>query len=284
LALVLWNNGKMMKHILFAILFFSPVAQAAPPPTAVTRAAYVSWLASIDSAASAFTDKIFAWEDEQLRNPIPSQVNADPDKIYIAVARPMAETIALEQAGEIEEGNTIGFEAYAIINAPIATVLEVKLFTWGKPVGKVSGDTYPFDSVFSQKHDQLRVKWGTGNYFLSSDTSGGGIVKNLHDDYTLLVRGSESGGYTLYAGFFGPRENTPTTSHMSIVMLRPLTGGKTEFRQSVRQQGQSYKIFGIDYGRRNFGFNAARVRQGQKQFYDMAYELKNTGKIKENRP
>lgn len=280
----LWNNS-FMKHLLLALfLSFSPIAQAGAPPTTITRAAYLSWLASIDSATSAFADKIFAWQDEQLRNPLPPQVNADPDKIYIAVARPMAETIELEQAGEIEEGNTVGFEAYAIINAPIATVLEAKLFTWGKPIGKASGDTYPFDSVFSQKHDQLSVKWGTGNYFSSSDTSGGGIVKNLHDDYTLLVRGSDADGYTLYAGFFAPRDGSPTTSHVSIVMLRPLPGGKTEFRQSIRQQGQSYKMFGIDYGRRNFGFNAVRVRQGQKQFYDMAYELKNTGKIKENRP
>lgn len=256
----------------------------ANPPGAITRASYASWLNAINSPASPFADHIFDWQDEQLRSALPNPVNSDPDKLHVRVDRPMAETIALEQSGDIEEGNTIGFEAYAIIPAPIQTVLEAKLFTWGKPVGKAEGETWPFDSVFSQKHDSLTAKWGAGNYYSTSDTSGGGIVKNLHDDYTLLIRGSDADGYTLYAGFFAARQNSPTTSHLSIVTLKPLPGGKTEFRQTVRQQGQSYKIFGIDYGRRNFGFNADRVRQGQKQFFATVNELKTTGRIKENKP
>lgn len=256
----------------------------ANPPAAVTRASYASWLGAINSAESAFHDHLFNWQDEQLRTALPAPVNSDPDKLHVAVERPMRETIALEASGDIEEGNTIGFEAYAIIPAPIGTVLEAKLFTWGKPVGRAEGETWPFDSVFSRKHDTIRAKWGAGNYYSTSDTSGGGIVKNLHDDYTLLVRGSDAEGYTLYAGFFAARESSPTTSHISIVMLKPLPGGRTEFRQSVRQQGQSYKIFGIDYGRRNFGFNAAKVREGQKQFFASVNELKTTGKIRENKP
>ena len=87
---------------------------------------------------------------------------------------------------------------------------------------------------------------------------------------------------TLQCG--SPVFSSPTTSHLSIVTLKPLPGGRTEFRQTVRQQGQSYKVFGIDYGRRNFGFNAVRVREGQKQFFAIVNELKTTGKIKENRP
>ena len=254
------------------------------PPATVTRASHETWLRAIGSPVSAFHDHIYDWQEEQLRSPLPSPVNSDPDKLHVAVERPMRETIALEEAGDIEEGNTIGFEAYAIIPAPVATVLEAKLFTWGKPVGRSEGETWPFDSVFSRKHDTLKAKWGAGNYYCTSDTSGGGIVKNLHDDYTLLVRGSDAEGYVLTAAFFAARESSPTSSHLSIVTLKPLSGGRTEFRQTVRQQGQSYKIFGIDYGRRNFGFNAVRVREGQKQFFATVNELKTTGKIRENKP
>lgn len=286
-----------MLRLLAASLLLLPLSAAAltsgqaagtdagsAPPATVTRASHETWLRAIDSPVSAFHDKIYDWQEEQLRSPLPAPVNSDPDKLHVAVERPMRETIELEQSGDIEEGNTIGFEAYAIIPAPVATVLEAKLFTWGKPVGRAEGETWPFDSVFSRKHDTLKAKWGAGNYYCTSDTSGGGIVKNLHDDYTLLVRGSDAAGYTLTAAFFAARESSPTSSHLSIVTLKPLSGGRTEFRQTVRQQGQSYKIFGIDYGRRNFGFNAARVREGQKQFFATVNELKTTGKIRENKP
>jgi len=269
--------------LLFCALLLPGFSSANPPPQ-ISRAPYLSWLRSIDSTISAFTDFAFDWHEEQLRNPIPSEVNKAPEKIFVAVDRPIQQTISLEESGEIEEGNTVGFEAYAIVNAPIATVLEAKLFTWGKPVGKRSGETWPFDSVFSEKHDVIKEKWGPGNYFSSTTQTGGGIVKSLYDDYTLLVRGNSAEGYTLLASFFNERDSSATTAHISFVMLKPLPNGKTEFRQTVRQNGQSYKAFGIEYGRRNFGFNVARVRQGQKQFFGMVNELKTSGKIKENRP
>jgi hypothetical protein len=45
--------------------------------------------------------------------------------------------------------------------------------------------------------------------------------------------------------------------------------------------GQSYAFFGLDNGRKNFGFNVSRIREGQKDFYSQVKALKETGKIPE---
>ena len=115
-------------------------------------------------------------------------------------------------------------------------------------------------------------------------STGGGIVQDLHDDYTVLVRGNAKDGYVLFNAFYAQNADTATTGHLSIVMLKATADGKTEYRQNVRQSGQSYKVFGIEYGRKNFGFNVSRDRQGVKALANTMIELKTTGKIRENRP
>jgi hypothetical protein len=257
---------------------------ALSPPAELTRATYLGWLSNVGSNVSPFYVKMMDWYDEQLRTALPAAVYTDPDKLYVTVDRPLRETIELEQAGEIEEGNTVGFEAYGVLDVPIAVALETKLFTWGKPIGKREGDTYPMDTVFSNRHDILTERWGPGNYFSRGIHTGGGIVQDLRDDYSVLVRSDGKGGYVMYNAYYGPSGDTASIAHISIVTLAPTADGKTEFRQCVRQNGQSYKVFGLDYGRRNFGFNVSRFRQGEKQLTAQMVELKNTGKIKENRP
>lgn len=279
-----------MKHALwlFSALLLAPAARAespaGAPPAAITRAGYETWLHSLNSNVSAFLDNAFDWYDRQLKSPLPAQVATDPDKIYVNVDRALQETIALESSGDIEEGNTVGFDAYALIDVPVQVALETKLFNWGKPVGQAAGTTYPYDTVFSSSRFTLSERWGAGNYYSRSVQTGGGIVKDLHDDYTVLVRGDAVHGYTLFITYFGPNGDTATQAHISIIMLTPTANGKTEYRQCVRQNGQSYKIFGIEFGRKNFGFNVARDRQGVKALMNTMAELKNTGKIKENRP
>lgn len=154
------------------------------PPAQITRASYTGWLRAINSNVSPFTDHVFDWYEAQLTHPIPSQVSQDPDKIYVNVDKALQETIALEQSGDVEEGTTIGFDAYSIIPVPINVALETKLFNWGKPIGARAGDTYPFDSVFSTVHNTITEKWGQGNYWSVTDQTGGGIVQDLHDQYT----------------------------------------------------------------------------------------------------
>jgi hypothetical protein len=68
------------------------------------------------------------------------------------------------------------------------------------------------------------------------------------------------------------------------MILKPLSDGSTEYRVSGRYTGQSYLFFGIEFGRRNYGFNVSRIRAGQKDFFAQAAELKKTGKIRERRP
>ncbi len=277
-----------MARVLFSALALALPALAAsaasPPPIEITRDTYKNWLASVDSVVSPFTDEMFDWFLEQQAQALPAPVLNDPQKLHVAVDRALRETIARENAGDVEVGNTLGFDAYGILDVPVAIALETRLFGWGKPVGLREGNTYPFDTVFSSRHDWLTEKWGSGNYFATTHQLKGGFVNDLRDRYTLLVRGNPQAGYQLFAAFLGPDGRTATIAHASIVILKPLPGGQTEFRQYVRQNGQSYKAFGLEYGRRNFGFNVARFRQGQKALYETMLELKNTGKIKENRP
>ena len=93
---------------IFALVGLKPSTQARAdttinPPATVTRASYEGWLRAIGSNLSAFTDNAFDWYETQLRTPLPSQVAADPDKIYVNVDKALQETIALEQSGDIEE-------------------------------------------------------------------------------------------------------------------------------------------------------------------------------------
>ena len=135
------------------------------PPAQITRGTYSSWLRASGSIISPFLDHVFDWYEQQLNSPLPSQVYSDPDKMHVNVDQALQQTIAMEANGDIEEGNTIGFDAYSIIDVPISVALETKLFNWGKPVGQRFGDTYPFDTVFSQVHNQFFERWGLGNYY-----------------------------------------------------------------------------------------------------------------------
>jgi hypothetical protein len=67
-------------------------------------------------------------------------------------------------------------------------------------------------------------------------------------------------------------------------MLKPMADGRTDYRVAGYHLGQSYAFFGIEYGRKNFGFNRERIRQGQQEFYGQVAELKQTGKITERKP
>jgi hypothetical protein len=269
---------------LLFLFFLSAVAFADvnPPSGLPERRSYTRWINQVGAVESAFTAPIFDWYEEQLRTALPSAVNEDPEHLVISVDRPIAETIELEESGDIESGTTYGMEVYAILDAPIETALEALLFTWGKPIGKREGITYPFDTVFNYNKEVIRERWGANNYESESTKTGGGVAKDLRDSFTLLVRGDAQNGYIVLGNYLKPLGKTTTTSHISLAYFKPMADGRTEFRVSARQTGQSYKIFGIEFGRRNFGFNVSRLRQGENAFIDSVQELKTTGTIREN--
>ena len=253
-------------------------------PVEITREAYGAWLEEIGSVTSPYQEKIFEWLDEQNSRTLPREVMSDPDHLFVTVDRPLQETIEAEEMGDVEKGVTYGLETYGIIDAPVDTVLETILFRWGKPVGAASGITYPVDSVFSFREEKLETFWGDRSYRCETKMRGGGVAKDQNDTASLLVRGDALAGYTIVGNFFGPNGSSPTTSSISIMLLRPLEDGRTEYRVSGRYTGQSYSFFGIEFGRKNYGFNVSRIRAGQKDFYGQVQELKATGKITERRP
>lgn len=262
-------------------LAFASEAQA---PEQIERASYTAWLNEIHSVISPFNEYLFDWYETQLRTPMPEGVAQDPEKIFVAIDAPLAETIELEDAGDIETGVTYGLETYALVDVDVNTAIEALLFKWGKPIGKPSGMTYPYDTVYGYRQEIGEPKWGASTFQTTTTKTGGGIAKDQKDIYSLMVRGDSSRGYVAVGQFLKPHGNTSTTASMSILMFLPTPDGKTEFRVSGRHMGQSYKFFGIEYGRRNFGFNKDRIRVGQKEFIDSMYELKRTGTIKERRP
>jgi len=228
---------------------------------------------------------VFAWYDEQRLCPLPPEVSDDRDRLVVDVRQALEETIELERAGRIESGNTFGFEAYGLVAVPVSVALETALFYCGKPVGKPRGETHPFDSVFSRCHCSIEDRWGEGNYFShSSQTRGGFFVSDLHDDHTVLVRGSAAHGYTVFSSFFGPTpgQSTASRAQLSVVMLNASPDGGTELRHAVPRNGQTYG-FG-EFGRNEYGFNARRIREAEQLVIGSMVELKNTGKIKENKP
>jgi hypothetical protein len=89
------------------------------PPVQITPGAYRSWIESIGSqGVSAFFDPMFAWYNQQLTNPLPDQVAQDPDaqhKVWVDVQKALAQTISLENSAGIEEGTTVGFDAYGLL-------------------------------------------------------------------------------------------------------------------------------------------------------------------------
>jgi hypothetical protein len=256
------------------------------PPAQITLNNYVEWLAAINAARSPFADKVFAWYGEQGNSQLPSQVDRDPDRLHVAVDRAIRDTDALEDEGEIEKGTTVGFDVYGLVDVPIDKALETTLFYCGKPIGQAQGETFPFDTVFGKSHCSIEEKWGRGNYLFKSEQTNGGVVQDLHDDYTIVVRGTATDGYAVFGSFWRPTvppDDTTTTSHLSLVLLKTRPDGKTELRHCLRRTGQSYAFFG-PRGRPLFGFNAGRIRTAEKAFTGSMVELHTTGTIRQKRP
>jgi hypothetical protein len=275
-----------MKTFVALLALFSSLAYASEAfaPEQVERESYNAWLQTIGSNVNPFSDYLFDWYEEEMQRALPPEVAQDPENIFVAVDRPLAETIELEDAGDIEKGVTYGLETYALVDAPVDIALETLLFKWGKPVGEAAGTTYPMDTVYGFRQESIEPKWGPSTYQTTTTKTNGGLAKDQKDLWSLMVRGDSTRGYVVIGNFFKPHGNTSTTSSMSMMLFLPTPEGKTEFRVSGRHMGQSYTFFGIEYGRRNFGFNRDRIRVGQKEFIDSIYELKRTGKIKERRP
>ena len=280
-----------MKQFFFTILCLAATSASAadfPAPARLERADYFRWLQDIKSVRSPFEEYIFNWYDQQRNAPLPKEVSADAQKLLVVVDDAIAKTNEFEESGDIESGVTYGIETYGIIDADPAMVLETILFRWGKPVGAAEGVTHPNDALYSRREEKLQPGpgWGPGAYRTQTKRSGGGFVNDMNDVFSLVVRDDGAGGYIIAGTFLGPngpKRSTQTTSSMTIMTLRRLPDGTTDYRILCMFMGQSYSFFGIDFGRRNYGFNHDRIREGQLDFYGQVAELKKTGKITERR-
>jgi hypothetical protein len=239
------------------------------PPEQITSDTYKNWLGSINSKVSAFLPYAFNWYQAQSASPLPSQVLADPKKLYITVEQAIKETVTMENSGDIEEGVAMGYDAYRIVQYPISAALDTLLFFCGKPVGQSEGETHPHSSIFGACHCSLKEQWGPRNDTYSASLTNGGIISDWNDNYTALIRGSDAAGYSIFSSFFGPMAglDTATKNQISIMTLRAQSATATEFRQYLRREGQSYKVFGLDFGRKNFGFKVSRFRQAEEDIF-----------------
>jgi hypothetical protein len=271
-----------MWKVFFCFMFAYSNAFAEVPER-LERESYRAWLEEIGSVQSVYLDSVFDWYEEQQQIALPPSVDQDPERLVISIDKPLQDTIEAEANGDIEKGVTYGLETYGVIPANIELVLETILFRWGKPVGAESGVTYPFDLVFGYRKESLFPFWGARTFRTETVMKNGGVAKDQSDINSLLLRG-DSSGYVLAGSFFGANGRTPSTSSISIIYLKPMANDQTEYRVSGRYTGQSYALFGVEFGRRNYGFNAAKIRQGQKEFFSMVEELKTTGKIRERKP
>lgn len=255
-----------------------------PAPAQLTLESFTNWSKPLlkPSYASAFTPNVFEWYENEKSRGLPQEAISDPGKIYVNVERPLRETIGYEEAGDIEEGNTVGAEVYSEMDGTVAQVLETMLFRWGKPVGAAEGKTYPPGGQFARRIDYFapNPNWGTGAYASLSLRKDGGIVKDIADRYIMLIRGNEKDGYDVFMSYVRPGGNTLTKQCMAIAIIRPLPNGKTSYKLSTRFQGQSYKVLGnVKIGRAQIGFNIAKVRAIQEETMGMLKELRTTGKI-----
>jgi hypothetical protein len=253
------------------------------PPDAISPASYKAWLSAIGSAPPCpYADELFQWHSGQLSAPLPAQVGQDADHLFVDVTAAIAETDVAENAGDVDAATTVGFDAYSLVEVPIETALEAALFFFGKPIGQTEGETYPFDLIFAQSHWKIRAKWGVGSYSSQLSDTGGGIVKALHDDYTVLVRRSTTNTYSIVCIFYGETagEQTATTSHINAIVMSSQTGNKTALRHRLRRTGQNYSMLG---GRAS-AFNVSAIRRAQKAFDAALLELRATGTIRQNKP
>ena len=274
-----------MKFLFFSLLLCGFSAQgfaALPPaPNIVDQQSFTDWLGRVGAVVSPFSDPVFSWYSAQLKQGLPREVTGDPEQTFVSVDVPLRETIELEERGDIDRGTTIGMEIYSLVDAPISIAFDALMFRWGKPLGVREGTTYPEDYIFGKRSEKIEELFGPLSYKCTSARSKGGIAKDLNDFSILLVRGSNETGWTFYGNFWGPNGQTTTTSSITLVYLKPVPGGKTEFRLTSRHIGQSYLSFGIEFGRKNFGFNRERIRQGQREYLRAVHELKTTGKVPE---
>lgn len=282
---------KALKTTFLTLLVTLPLAASAAgpnPPARLEKESHNAWLNQVGAqSTSAYADYAFGWFEQQKTRALPSQVNSDPDKLFVSVEKPLAEAIKLETAGDVEEGTSYGLETYAIIDAPVQTVMETILFRWGKPVGQSGGITFPYDTVFTYREERAQIEWGPGAYKTITLKRNGGIAKDMNDVFAMIVRGNQNEGYTLVGSFlepYGKGTSTTTSTYITIIYVRPLPGGKTDYRVAGMLTGQSYSFIGLENGRKNFGFNQVKIREGQKEFIKQVKALKDTGKIPERRP
>jgi len=230
--------------------------------------------------SSAFAERIFAWFEREKSSPLPPQVQSDPDKIYVNVQGPKAETIEMENNGDIEPYIVAGADVYAELQGNIDQALEAELNIWGKPVGAADGHTKPAPAPFGKRLNYFapNASWGPGAFASLEIRKNGGIINDLSDRYLLLLRGDSQNGYDILTQFIGPVGYSGTTNVLAMIILRPLPNGKTSFKISSRYQGQSYRFLG-ETGRDTIGFSANKVRGIQKSFVDSVVELRSSGKI-----
>ena len=293
-----------MKKTILAFLMLTSVARAgdinpalidmalpaSPAPAQLEFDSYVKWVRPLlvtkdRDSYSAFTPLVFDWyKEESQRDSLPPEVYADPGKIYVALDRPLRQTIEMEQAGEIEEGNTVGAEVYAEFDATVDQALTTMMFLWGRPVGKTEGRTYPAPSPFNRRveYQAPLPQMGPGVFANLTLRRDGGIVKNLADRYLVIVRGDKDRGYTVVMQYLKPALTTPTQQCIAIAILRPLPNGKVAYKISTRFQGQNYKVLGnVSIGRSQIGFNRAKVRAVAEEFGKKIKEYRDTGTIRD---
>lgn len=285
-----------MKHLsILALLALTTPALAGPAmdgmpdvgtrlaPAELSKEAYLRWAEPLLKAqgtdrTSPFSEKIFAWYEANKNTGLPSQVGADPQKIYADVATAKAETLALEQAGEMEENVGAGANVYAEIQGTPEQALEATLYLWGKPVGQAGGKTKPAaQPSHSIRADWLEPnpKWGPGAFANLEVRKEGGIVKPLSDHYVILVRGDAVKGYTVLMQFVAPQGQTETTHVLAIAIIKAIGKDKVMHKISSRYMGQKYPSILRD----TIAFNTSKVRQIEKRFVDYVTELRTTGKI-----
>ncbi|MGZ3712147.1 MAG: hypothetical protein ACXVBE_10330 [Bdellovibrionota bacterium] len=126
---------------------------AGPAPQVITLDSYMTWAKPMlkPDYTSAFTANIFSWFENEKSRGLPQETYNDPGKIFINVDRPLQETIALEDGGEIEIGNTVGAEVYMLMDGSVHEVMETILYRWGKPTGAADGQTYTQGGQFARR-------------------------------------------------------------------------------------------------------------------------------------
>ena len=253
-------------------------------PATLNLAEYTAWAAPIlgpNDSVSAFTEKAFAWLEEERSRGLPQQVNTDREKIYADTQGPRRETEEMEDAGEIAENVTVGANVYAEMDGSVEQVLEAMLFRWGKPVGASEGSTKPNPKPFSVRteHFAPNPEWGSNAFVNQSIRQKGGVVNDMNDRYLMLLRGNASDGYEVLMQFVKRGGESDTTQSLGVAIIRPLGNGKTAYKIFTRYMGQNYGFLGGMIGKGQFGFNQGNVRGVQLDFMRQLKELKEKGKI-----